>query len=358
MPEPPAPAPSSEPPSPLPSPSRFAGERRPLTVWAVSDGRVGIEAQALGLAEAIARERAATIVQKKIAWRWGLGRLPWRLIPPAALTASSPVAPPWPDIWVAAGRASLPLSARARAWSGGRTFVVQTQHPGTATPRLDLVIPPLHDELAGANVFPILGSPTRANDRDFAQALATFGARIEPLPRPRVALLVGGKSAAHDLPPERARAMAAEVAAAVGQAGGSVLVSFTRRTPAPARRRLSEGLGGLPGWIWDGSGENPYFAFLAAADIILVTEDSVNLATDAATTGKPVHVLAMVGGGRKFERFHADLAARGVARPFDGRLATWSYAPLDETRRAAAEVLRRYDARVAAAPRPSQLASW
>src|SRR6185437_7433416 len=112
------------------------------------------------------------------------------------------------------------------------------------------------------------------------------------------------------------------------------------------------------GWIWDGSGENPYFAFLAAADIILVTEDSVNLATDAATTGKPVHVLAMAGGGRKFERFHADLAARGVARPFDGRLATWSYAPLDETRRAAAEVLRRYYARVAAAPRPSQLASW
>ena len=32
-----------------------------LTIWAVSDGRAGIEAQALGLAEAVARLRPAEI---------------------------------------------------------------------------------------------------------------------------------------------------------------------------------------------------------------------------------------------------------------------------------------------------------
>ena len=315
-----------------------------LTIWAVSDGRVGIKAQALGLAEAIARERPAEVIAKPVAWRWGLGRLPWALIPPGALAAGSPIAAPWPDIWVAAGRASLPLSARVRAWSGGRTFVVQTQDPGTATPRLDLVIPPRHDELQGDNVFPILGSPTRINAEGFAAALTTFRDRIDPLPHPRVAMVVGGKSGAHDLPPARARAMAAEVADAVRASGGSLLLSFTRRTPDDARRALSEGLKDLPGWIWDGTGENPYFAFLAAADAVLVTEDSVNLATDAATTGKPVHVLEMTGGASKFARFHEDLRRRGVTRPFDGRLARWTYEPLDETRRAAREVLRRYDA--------------
>jgi mitochondrial fission protein ELM1 len=164
-------------------------------------------------------------------------------------------------------------------------------------------------------------------------------------------MIVGGKSNSHDLPAARASAMAAETAAAVRALGGSLLVSFTRRTPAPARKMLTEGLAGVPGWIWDGTGPNPYFAFLAAADIILVTEDSTNLATDAATTGKPVHVLAMAGGGRKFERFHEDLRSRGVSRPFDGALSTWSYAPLDETNRAAAEVLRRYEARKGETPR-------
>jgi mitochondrial fission protein ELM1 len=315
-----------------------------LTIWAVSDGRVGIRAQALGLAEAIARERPASLAARTIGWRYGLGRLPWRLIPTAALEADGPIAPPWPDIWVGAGRATLPLSARVRAWSGARTFVVQTQDPGTAAGALDLIIPPLHDELSGDNVFPILGSPTRMHAAGSARDLATFGARIAALPHPRVAMVVGGRSAVHDLPTGRARAMATEVAAAIRAAGGSLMLSFTRRTPAAAQQVMSQALAGVPGWIWDGTGPNPYFAFLAAADAILVTEDSVNLATDAATTGKPVHVLAMAGGGRKFERFHADLRRLGVTRPFDGGLSTWSYEPLDETGRAAREVLRRYDA--------------
>src|SRR6185369_13838889 len=127
----------------------------PLNIWAVSDGRDGIEAQVVGLAEAVARLRPAQVTVRRIAWRWGLGRLPWRIIPRAALQADGPVGPPWPDIWIGAGRASLPLSTRVRGWSGGRTFVVQTQDPGEAKPELDLIVPPLHDELTGENVFPI-----------------------------------------------------------------------------------------------------------------------------------------------------------------------------------------------------------
>jgi mitochondrial fission protein ELM1 len=320
---------------------------RRLTVWAVSDGRVGIEAQVLGLAEAVARQRPATIVVKRVAWRWGLGRTPLSLLPlpRLLLTSDSPISAPWPDIWIGAGRASLPLSRRARRWSAGKTFVAQTQAPRGPLDAFDLVVPPAHDGLSGPNVLPVVGAPNRTSPAGFARDLARFKGRIDPLPRPRVVLTVGGKSNSHDLGPDRARRMAAEVASAVRALGGSLLVSFTRRTPAAARRALAEGLAGVPGWIWDGEGDNPYFAFLAAADIILVTEDSTNLATDAATTGKPIHVLTMDGGGRKFDRFHEDLRRRGIARPFTGELTAWSYVPLDETNRAASELLRRFDAR-------------
>jgi len=318
-----------------------------LTIWAVSDGRVGIEAQALGLAEAVARRRPADIVLKRVNWRGGPASTLLSLLPFPRLTikADSPVGPPWPDIWIGAGRVSVALARHVRRWSGGRTFVVQTQNPRGRLEDFDLVAPPEHDGLTGPNVLPILGAPNRMYPAGFARDLDRFGPRIERLPHPRVAVIVGGKSKSHDLPPDRAREMAAGIAKAVRAAGGSLLVSFTRRTPESAQRILTEGLADLPGWIWDGEGENPYFAFLAAADIILVTEDSTNLATDAATTGKPIHVLPMAGGGRKFERFHEDLRRRGIARPFTGALASWTYPPLDETNRVAAEVLRRLDAR-------------
>lgn len=310
----------------------------PLRIWAVSDGRAGIEAQALGLAEAVARLRPAEITVKRIGWRWGLGRLPWRLIPRWALEGQ--ITTPWPDIWIAAGRATLPLSTRLK----GRTFVVQTQDPRAPLHRFDLVVPPEHDRLAGPNVFPIVGAPNRLTPEKLAAELARFEDRLAPLPHPRVAVIVGGRSKAFDLPAQRAAEHAREIAAAIDEAGGSLMLSFTRRTPAEAREVMTGGLCHLPGLIWDDTGENPYFAFLAAADAILVTEDSTNLATDAAATGKPVFVLRMTGASAKFARFHADLQARGVSRPFEGRLETWAYPPLRETDRAARELLARYDA--------------
>ncbi len=319
----------------------MAATSPPLTIWAVSDGRAGIEAQALGLAEAVARLRPAKVIPQRIAWRWGLGRLPWRLIPPNALT--EPLPEPLPDIWIAAGRATLPLSTRLK----GRTFVVQTQDPRAPLDRFDLVVPPEHDRLSGPNVLPILGAPNRLTRQKLADELAAFP-QLAALPHPRVAVIVGGRSKAHDLPPGRAAALADEIAAAIRASGGSLLLSFTRRTPSAAREAMSLRLKDLPGVIWDERPPNPYFAFLAAADAVLVTEDSTNLATDAAATGKPVYVLPMTGRSEKLARFHADLQARGASRPFAGRIEAWSYPPLAETDRAAAEVLARYDARAKA----------
>jgi mitochondrial fission protein ELM1 len=197
----------------------------------------------------------------------------------------------------------------------------------------------------GEKVFSLVGAPNRITPERLSTDLLAFARQIEPLPRPRVAVLIGGKSRAHDLPPERAADLARQIDEAVSAAGGSLLMTFSRRTPEPARKILASRLSHLPGVIWDDQGENPYFAFLAAADVILVTADSANLATDAAATGAPVYILDLVGGSPKFRLFHEDLQSMGISRPFQGALETWTYPPLAETARAAGELLRRYDAR-------------
>lgn len=324
----------------------------PLIIWAVSDGRAGIEAQVVGLANAVARKRPARIIVKRVGWKSWIGRLPWwlNLAPRSFLTPESDLTAPWPDLWIAAGRATLPLSIRVKAWSKKKTYVVQIQDPRMPTRLFGLVIPPKHDRLTGDNVFPITGSPGRVNADRLAADLEQFKAQLDPLPRPRVAVIIGGKSKAHDLSVERAAVMAREIELPVVQEGGSVMVSFTRRTPEPARAMLAARLKHLPGVIWNGEGENPYFAYLAAADYILVTEDSTNLATDAASTGKPVFVLKMDGESLKFRLFHEDLESLGATRPFGGAFHSWRYSPLTETDRAADEVLRRYDEQAGGPP--------
>lgn len=309
----------------------------PLSIWAVSDDKAGNAGPALGLAEAVARLRPAEIHVRRVKWKGRMDRLPWFLnpFPLSALEDGSDIRPPWPDLWIAAGRATLPLSLRLKSWSGGRTRVVQVQNPRTPRGAFDLVVAPRHDGISGPNVLSITGSPHRVTAQRLAEAAAPFTGLIDPLPRPRAALLVGGKSKAHDLSDARARALGGDLRRAVAEAGGSLMTTFSRRTPSSARRILTEALSGLPGFIWDGEGENPYFAMLAAADVVLVTEDSANMATEAASSGRPVLLLPMDGGSAKFERLHQDLIARGAARRFEGRLEIFPGAPFDETARAA-----------------------
>jgi hypothetical protein len=337
-----APRSRKTPPKPPPEP--------PIIIWALSDGRAGIEAQAVGLADAIARRRNATVVVKRIAWKGQLGRLPWwlNLLPRRFMDPASQIEPPWPDLMIAAGRATLPVAIQMRRWSQGRTFVVQIQDPRTPLHFYDLVAPPNHDRVKGDNVVSITGSPHRLTPVRLKTDYKTFAKAIDPLPHPRVAVLVGGRSKAFDLSQERAAAIANSLQLPLEQDGGSLLMTFSRRTPQSARDLLHARLHHLPGIIWDGEGPNPYFAFLSAADYILVTEDSANMATEAASTGKPVFILKMDGQSLKFRLLHEELESRGAARPFGGAFHGWTYEPLKETDRLAGEVLSRMAARTEA----------
>lgn len=326
-------------------------DRSPLSLWVVSDGRAGMENQALGLAEALQRLLPSVITVKRVRWRAGFDKLPSALKAPWMLDASSDDPLPkadalWPDVWIATGRATLPLSIEAKRRSGGKTFVVQTQDPRWRTGAYDLVVAPRHDGIGGTNVLSITGSPHRISPARLAEGAAAFADTLEPLPHPRVAVLIGGKSRAHDLPEAHAADLADRITAAIEAAGGSLMLTYSRRTPEVAKAAMTARLAHLPGLIWDSEGSNPYFAFLQFADHILVTEDSANMAAEAASTGKPVHILPMVASkpADKFARLHQDLRERSAARPFDGRLERWTYEPLNETERAARIIAERLKA--------------
>ncbi|GLS01044.1 nucleoside-diphosphate sugar epimerase [Brevundimonas denitrificans] len=324
----------------------IGSDQTPLSIWVVSDGRTGMENQALGLAEAVQRLFPSRITVKRIRWRSLFDKLPSALKASWMLDLSSDPTEPaageaWPDLWIATGRATLPLSARVRDRSGGKTLVVQTQDPRWNPAAYDLVVAPAHDGVAGPNVLSITGSPHRVTADRLAEGAAAFADTLQTLPPPRVAALIGGRSRAFDLTEAHAVELADRIAKAVEAAGGSLMLTFSRRTPEAAKAAITARLKHLPGLIWDGEGPNPYFAFLKFADHILVTEDSANMAAEAASTGAPVHILPMIPlkPADKFARLHADLRERGAARPFDGSLESWRYEPLGETDRAARAVL-------------------
>lgn len=317
--------------------SRAVGDA-PL-IWAVHDGKLGMASQVLGLAEAV----GGPVVEKRL-----VIRAPWRHLLPQLwlqpLSALDPggdgLAPPWPDILIACGRNTIAPALAVKTASAGRTLWVQIQDPHFARDRADLLIVPQHDPARGANVFATLGAVHRVTPARLAAGAGQWAPRLAHLPQPRVAVLIGGSNRAFRISAAQL-ARLAEQLAALARRGLGVMVTPSRRTGETGMRLLRERLAGLPAFLWDGSGDNPYFGMLALADAILVTADSVSMVSEAAATGKPVHILGLDGGSAKFARFHAALAAAGITRPFRGAIEHWSYAPPEDTARAAAAIRER-----------------
>jgi mitochondrial fission protein ELM1 len=210
------------------------------------------------------------------------------------------------------------------------------------------VVAPAHDGLVGDNVIATLGALHRVTAVRLATAAARFAEAFAPLPRPLVAVLVGGNSRHHRLTPALAGRLGEQLRGLADQ-GCGLAVTPSRRTGAANLGILRQRLAGSGAYLWDFQGENPYFALLASADVILVTEDSVTMACEAAFTGKPLYVVALEGGGRRHAAFHAALRQAGHAQPFAGRLEFFPGKPLDETGRVAALLAARLASRFAAA---------
>lgn len=328
----------------------------PKTCWILSEGLAGTENQCLGLAERL----GLPVTVKRLAIA-----APWRHLPlflwPNPLTllahASDPLSPPWPDLIIAAGRKTAPvalaLRAKAAKEAGTPPFTVFTQTPPVAPHHFDVVIAPAHDRLKGKNVIRTRGALTRVTDEKLAREAAGFalsetGKRLAELPAPRVAVLVGGPNRRHKMTPDAMAALGTRLRDAASRQRASLLVTTSRRTGPLNVAALADALAGFGNLIfWDGTrqgddaagrGPNPYFAFLAAADVIVVTPDSVSMASEAVATGKPVYVADLPGGSTKFERFHQSLAAAGATRPFLGSFQRWDYPRFDDTAEAAQRV--------------------
>ena len=305
-------------------------------VWLLYDGKVGLRSQVVGVAEAV----GLPFEEKKLSIRY-----PWKGLPPllwwnataAASRSGDRLGPPWPQLVIAAGGRSAAPALAIRRKTHGRTVVVQIQDPKVPPARFDLMIVAEHDKVRGPNVMVSLGAVHPVTPAKLAAAAAVWAPRLAHLPHPRVAVVIGGDNGVYRLTPEVATRIAGQLAALVRD-GAGLMITTSRRTGAEAEAILRARLAGPGVEIWSGAGENPYFGYLGLADHILVTADSISMITEASASGKPVQVLPLDGGSKKFERFHEAMRAAGIIRTFDGSLESWSYTPRDDTGAAGARI--------------------
>ena len=269
--------------------SRKETGRKPL-VWTLLGQKAGDNNQVLALAEALG-------------WSWVAKRLQYigpELIPNRLLRVtllglrraqSDELLPPWPDLVISAGRRNEPVARWIRKQSGGRCRLVHIGRPWARPKHFDLIVTtPQYDIEKQSNVL-YNELPLHRVDRQKLEAAAQrWQPEFAHLPRPWIAVLVGGNSSVSQFTSAGLDYLARSANSIAAAHNGSLLVTTSARSPRGTLEVMKSGIS-VPALLHeysDSGSDNPYLGFLALADSFIVTAESISMLSECCASGKPV----------------------------------------------------------------------
>lgn len=289
-------------------------------IWVLADDRAGNVNQAIGVAEALAQPfKRLDIGYTKLA------RLP-NIIRGASLmgvdvASRIRLVAPWPDLVISAGRRTAPIARWIKKQSRGHSRICQIMRPDCGESAFDLIAVPAHDQMAiRENIVEIPGAPHRVTETRLLIEADKWRPQFKGLPAPRFAVIIGGNTRKTVFTRDMADELISKAIKAARAVDGSLMVTTSRRTGPENVALIAERLkaSGLTYHLhdWMSQSENPYFGYLALADVVIVTGDSVSMCCEAAAAAGGVYIYAPDGlATERHNRLHRSLYEGGYARP-------------------------------------------
>ena len=200
----------------------------------------------------------------------------------------------WPDLILITGGRRVIDAARIQAMSEGRSRIVCIGRPWSDLDPFDLVITtPQYRLPERPNILMNALPLNQPSDEALAIAADEWRPEIAHLPKPWIAVLVGGDSGSCRFTRTTGEKLAREANALAKATGGALLISTSGRTPQRAADGLIENIEAPHvAFRWEQNARrNPHRGFLALADRFMVTSDSASMAAEAVATGRAVTVF-------------------------------------------------------------------
>lgn len=262
-----------------------------ITVWCLLGKKAGDNTQVLALAEELGwgyEEKHITARSGELLVHLGVGGT----LAGIDRSQSSELSAPWPDIVISAGRRNEPVARWVKQQSGGRARLVHIGRPWAPLSTWDLIVTtPQYFLPEQANIVHNSLPLHRLTVEDLIRA-EHFRPQFQHLPRPWVAVLMGGDSGRFVMTPEKGQRLGRLAQELALGAGGSVLATDSPRTPRVAGDAMQAQLQQpFSCYRWGDSGDNPYQGLLALADAFVVTGESMSMLGEAVDTGKPLYIF-------------------------------------------------------------------
>ena len=322
-------------------------------IWVVSDGTAGMRLQAIAMMEALLKARPDWTSEQFVItphqWIRAGPRL-GALLPKAPLYAASqnsglerrPHAGRYPDILITCGRrmAGYALALRRRARAEGITMnTVHLQDPRLPPRLFDALVVPAHDPARADNVLVTTGSLNRLTLAGMQKAMMDLPTRWLSAARSNsVTVMIGGDNRRYAISPEMTASMGERLATLARTTGTKLLLIPSRRTPAGLVDSIAAALPDNSVLTPQADEPNVYPGVLGLGQAVIVTSDSVNMASEAAITGKPLMVIGWkppskhspTGETGRIAAFHRHMIQGGHSALFDGHIPAGNFSRLDE----------------------------
>ena len=315
----------------------------PATIWGLVDDRTGHTGQVLG----VIAQLGVPYLLKRLEYSAFAG-LPSMVLGASLMgldkKQSAPIAAPFPPLVIAAGRRTVPVLRYIKKHSPS-TRTIYLMWPEVRE-GIDLIAVPEHDKIGERkNVITTLAPLHAVTAEALTAAREAWAPQFAHLPRPHIAINIGGDTKQGHYSTADWSDLLRRALVLAGR--GSLLITTSRRTPPAALEVFKPLLANVPHLLhqWDKDKDNPYLGLLACADGVIVTGDSLSMCAEACVADKPVFIYANAAvTPKKHQQLHAALYERSIARPLDEQASLdWQpSSPLDDTRRVATEIKRRF----------------
>ena len=302
----------------------------------LTEGLHGMISQVEGLAKALDLEYFHEKVELNNFWKF----IPPKITPIKKFVFKNKIQRDF-DIIISCGRKSVIPSIFLKKINNKKIKNIHIQDPKVNFQNFDYIISPEHDDLKGENIINSKGAIHYLTTTEIEEKKNYLSDRMAK-EKKIITLILGGPNKYYTYSNQNILNIFSKISKQILNKDYQLIVIPSNRTPIKTIE-LAKKFFSKEHLIIDRVDKNAYLSSLGVADYIIVTCDSSSMISEAALTGKPLY-LAMIPPSKKdtrFQNFRKLFEKMNIIREFDGKLETWNYEKLDETKRIAYEIKNR-----------------
>ena len=309
--------------------------------WIITDGTKGMENQSIALAKLL----NTNFKLIKFTPPYLLKKIPLigKFIPVSMIKIDLDLKP-LPEFIITTGKRMAGISIFIKLFFKTKIKTIHIQNPKVSSNYFDLLLIPEHDKITGKNIINTKGALSfidNNNDNNDNNDIKTLHTpiikKIKCKKKPVILLLIGGDNKRYKPNNTNYYNLMLGIFKASHNIDGKLIILTSRRTSTKAIKVINSMLKKYENdfYLYSGIGHNPYPDILKSADYIIVTSDSVNMISEAATLNIPLFIAHLKKEKGKIKTFLENLENLCIVKKFNNELFDYNKTKLntnDETK--------------------------